>query len=46
METEFFKSEYDLVKVVKRILKGENYQLLILFISFTHNTEKKKVYLK
>lgn len=48
IETEFFKSEYDLAKVVKIILKGENKkkELLILFTSFTYNTEKNKIYLK
>lgn len=38
METESFKSEYDLAKAVKRILKGEkNNQLLIVLTSFTPN---------
>lgn len=42
METESFKSEYDLVKAVERILKeqGSN-QLLIILTSFTPQYLKK-----
>lgn len=47
METESFKAESDLGKVVKRILEREkNNYLLIAFPSSAYNTGIKNIYLK